>query len=1129
MKRHVAISLMIAAVAAAQSFTGRIVGTVTDSTGAVVTNAEVKALEAGTNRIVTARTNADGNYTFNELSRGEYSIEVSARGFKRFSQKGIGLAISQTATVDVRLEVGAVSESVEVVADASILETVTSTLGKAVDNKRITELPLNTRNVFSLLYLTPGVTGSVSTTYSTGYGINGARNSMLDILVDGVSTAHPTVNGFSGNSTFPPVEAIAEFKVMGANYSAEFGRSNGGIVNVVYKSGTNDLHGSLFEFLRNSKLDANDFFNNRNGRALGSFKRNQFGAMVNGPIRKNKTFFLGSYEGLRERSLSNTTGSVPTTLQRNGNFSETRAANGQPIAVFNPFTTRAQGNGFVRDPFPGNVIPATMFDPVARASMRYYPEANSVTNAVTQLNNFFNTGSRAFDQNQIDARIDHNLTDRQRIFGRLSWRENLDSPAQYFPNDLTIAEGRVEQGVKQPSASIDYTNTLTSNTVLTSRFGVSRSIFNFDNQGLGFKPSSLGLPSAVDTVVDRQMFPRIGANGFVNLGGSDHRYSTFNTFTLLSNLSTIKGNHALKAGWEGRLIRANVWEARSAGTFNFNAAFTQGPNPNTASATAGHSIASLLLGTGTSGNVLIRNWKNVAAQSFYHGFYFQDDWRITKKLTLNLGVRYDVDLPRTERYDRMNWFDPSAVSPLSGRVPGLGELRGGVRFVGVDGNPRTQFQKDLNNFAPRIGLAYQLDSKTVIRAAYGHFFGPSRQNAQGTVGPFGFRVEYPWVTTTDGITPFNRLANPYPEGFRAVPGPADGLLTQAGANLQAFLQYSPSPWNIMGNFTIQRELPGGILLESAYVANRGLYLSRSGEGGMELNQLDPRHLALGSQLNQAVPNPFFGIVNNGVHLSRTIARGQLLRPYPQFTDVQPLYDAGANSIYHAMQNTFKRRFSRGFLFEGSYTWAKLIDDGDSHQNTFDVAASRALAAQDVAHRFVTSVLYELPVGRGKALNMGDSKIADFILGGWQMNGIVTLQSGLPIALSANNTAGLFGARTQPNSNGFSGAKSGRVQDRLDAYFDRSAYSQPAAFTFGNLSRYLPDVRNHFVRNWDLSLFKEFRIKEKYTAQFRSEFFNAFNQVVFGGPTTGVTSNALGVITSQSNSPRQIQFGLKLLW
>jgi hypothetical protein len=916
---------------------------------------------------------------------------------------------------------------------------------------------------------------------------------------------------------------------MGSNYSAEFGRSNGGIVNVVYKSGSNRFHGSLFEFLRNSKLDANNFFANRAGIPLGSFKRNQFGAMVNGPVIKNRTFFLGSYEGLRERSLANATSTVPTDLQRRGDFSETRIANGSLIRIFDPFTTRAQGSGFVRDPFPGNVIPQSMIDPVARNVVRHYPQPNTVTNAVTNVNNFINTGSRRFDQDQIDGRVDHNITSAQRIFGRLSWRENTDAPPAFFPGDLAIAEGRIIQGVTQPSASIDYSNTLSPATVWTVRFGVSRSIFDYNNQGLGFRPSSLGLPAAIDSVVDRQMFPRFGASGFVNLGGNDHRYSTFNTFTLLSNLSKVAGNHNLKFGWEGRLIRVNVWEARSAGTFNFAAGFTQGPNPNQASSTAGHSMASLLLGTGTTGNVLIRNWKNVASQSFYHGLYIQDDWRITARLTLNLGLRYEVDLPRTERYNRMNWFDENAASPLARIVPGFANLRGGVRFVGVDGNPRTQFNKDLNNWAPRAGFAYQVDGKTVLRGAFGLFYGPSRQAAQGTVGPFGFRVEYPWVTTIDGITPFNRLSNPYPEGFRDVPGAADGLLTQAGANLQAFWPDSPSPMNRMWNFTIQRELPGGVLLETAYVGNQGRNLSSSTEGGLEFNQLDPKHMALGSALNERVPNPFFGIVNNGVHLSPTIARGQLLRPYPQFTNVQPLYHPTSYSDYHAWQNTFKRRFSQGLMFEGNYSWAKLIDTGESHQNSYDIAASRALAGHDIAHRFVLSAIYDLPVGRGRALDTSGSRFASLLFGGWQINGIVIFQSGLPIELSASNTSGIFAARTQPNNNGRSGRKTGRVQDRLDAYFDTSVFTQPAAFTFGNLARFLPDVRNDRIRNWDLSLFKLFQVAEGATAQFRAEFFNAFNTPRFGNPNNSVTSPAFGVINSQANAPRQIQFALKFLF
>jgi hypothetical protein len=577
------------------------------------------------------------------------------------------------------------------------------------------------------------------------------------------------------------------------------------------------------------------------------------------------------------------------------------------------------------------------------------------------------------------------------------------------------------------------------------------------------------------------------------------------------------------------MLRVNVWEARSAGTFNFSAGFTQGPNPNQASATAGNSIASFLLGTGTANNVLIQGWKNVASQSFYHALYFQDDWRLTPKLTLNLGVRYDLDTPRTERYNRMNWFDPFAPSPLAREVPEFPNLRGGVVFVGVDGNPRHQYRWDRNNLAPRIGLAYQATPRTVIRAAYGHFFGPSNQAAQGTVGPFGFRVEYPWLTTLDGITPFNTLRNPYPEGFREPPGASEGLLTQAGANLQGVLQDTVTPWSMQWNFTLQQELPSRILLEVAYVGTRGLQLSRGGESGFTINQLATEHLALGSRLNERVPNPFFGKTGGGFFVSPTISRAQLLRPFPQFTDVIPLYSSGASSSYHALQVTTSKRLSKGLLFEGSYTWGKNLDYGMSHQDSYNIRDSKSLADADLLHSFVMSWVYELPFGRGRRFGSDASTAVNAIFGGWQINGITMRQTGTPLQITASNTAGLFNAMTSPNSNGRSPAKSGPVHERLNAYFDTSVFSQPAPFTLGNVSPRVAGLRNDGVRNFDLSLFKDFRPKEYLRVQIRGEFLNAFNTPRFGNPNTSVTSTNFGVIATQANAPRQVQFGLKFYW
>lgn len=539
--------------------------------------------------------------------------------------------------------------------------------------------------------------------------------------------------------------------------------------------------------------------------------------------------------------------------------------------------------------------------------------------------------------------MDHNLSASQRFFARYSHRTVKDKAPVFFPEDITIAEGRINTENRGRQAVAEYNNTLSPNTILTARLGFSRAAFLYDNQGLGFLPSQLGLPATIDSAVDRQMFPAFSAAGYVSLGGGDHRWNPFMTYSTNASITKVAGPHTMKFGFEGRMIKVNVWEARSAGSFSFGAAFTQGPNPNTASAAAGNGLASLLLGTG-SGN-LIQAWKNVAATSMYYAGYIQDDWRVTRKLTLNLGLRYDLDGPRTERYDRMNYFDPDVRSPLAENVPGYSNLTGGVKFVGVGGNSRRQQDYDVNDLGPRLGLAYQLNPATVIRAAYGHFFGTSLRAAQGTVGPFGFRTESQWIGSLDGITPYNLLNNPYPQGFRPPPGAAEGLLTQTGANLEVvFRERTLTPWSQQWNLTIQRELPSQVLLEVGYVGNRGLQLSRGGEGTLNLNQLRPEHMALGSQLNQLVPNPFYQAVGRGIHVSSTVSRAQLLRPYPQFTTITPLFTSGASSSYHSLQVTVAKRLSHGFQFDSAYTWSKLISTGGSPQNYYDLGPSRAPSA-----------------------------------------------------------------------------------------------------------------------------------------------------------------------------------------
>ena len=1115
----------------AQSYTGTIVGSIKDASGAVVPHATITITNLQTNRQESVSADLEGRYTSLPLPPGEYRVEAELQGFRRAARAKVTVQVSATLVIDFTLEVGTLSDAVEVRADATALETTTGTVGKLVDNKRILELPLNTRNVYSLIFLTPGVAGSIGNNYnSMSYTVNGARPTMMDTVIDGVTASFPTVNGFTGISVFPSVDAIQEFKVLGANYPAEYGRSLGSVLNVVYKSGTNSFHGSAYEFFRDSAFDANSYFSKLAGQPLGDYRRSQFGGVAGGPIRRSRTFFMTSYEGLRERRLSQTTTTVPTLAQRQGDFSQTFAQNGQLIRIFDPFTTRANpAGGFIRDQFGNNVIPTGRMDPVARNVLQYFPLPNQAGNPVTGAQNYFATGTAELNVDNIDGRVDHQISDKSKTFVRYSYRKTFSAPATFFPEDIAIAEGRVNEENRAHNVVIDYGRTVSNTTVLNARLGFARTLFIFDNQGLGFKPSSLGLPVSIDENVDRLMFPRFGVSGQVSLGGNDHRYNAFMSYTAAASLTKSHGNHMLKAGFEGRMLRVNVWEARSAGTFNFRANETQGPNPNTASSTAGFGFASFLLGTGQPNDVLIQNWKNVAANSFYWAGYGQDDWRLNSRLTLNLGLRYDLDVPRTERYNRMNYFDPIAPSPLAQQVPGLPNLKGGVVFVGVDGNSRYQYNWDTNNIAPRLGASYHVNEKTVVRGGYSLVFGPSNQGAQGTVGPFGFRTENLWVTTIDGITPLNTLQNPYPNGFLPSPGSSQGLLTQAGANLQAPLQDTPSPWTIQYNINVQRELPWQMFVEVAYVGTRGYDLSSVGESGLSLNQLDPQYMSLGSQLNQQVPNPFYGIVNNGVLTQPTVSRAQLLRPYPQFTDIIPLYAAGAKSRYNALQITGRKRMSKGLMFEGSYTFAKAEEIGMSHQDSYDLEASWALASYDLNHRFVMSYLYELPIGRDRQFFSDASPFINAIIGGWQFNGITTLQAGTPLSITANNTAGIFGARTQPNNNGNDPRLSAPIEERLGKAFDTSVYSQPAAFTFGNESIFSPLLRAHGVRNFDLSFFKNFELRPGMKAQFRVEALNAFNRVQFSAPNTSVTSSSFGVITGQANSPRQLQFGLKLLW
>jgi Carboxypeptidase regulatory-like domain/TonB dependent receptor len=1124
--------LLTCSQAGAQSFTGSISGTITDPSGAVVSGSRVTVIRLETNRKVSAVTGIDGIYLTTALSVGEYRVEVTARGFKQAVHTGLKLELNQAAVIDFRLEVGTSTELVQVTSDAPLLESTTSDLGKVVDNRRILDLPLNTRNVFTLINLTPGALGASTFRYDgQAWAVYGSRTNMNEIVVDGVTAVTPRPSGLSATSVFPSVDAIQEFRLIGMNPPAEFGRTSGAVLNIVFKSGGNQFHGSAFEFLRNSVLDSNDFFANSKGQPLASYKRNQFGGILTGPIRRNKTFFMVSYEGLRELKYASTTLSVPTALERTGDFSQTRASNGQLVQIFDPFSTVSTTSGSTRTQFPGNVIPPSEMDPVGVNLAKYFPMPNAAGAAFTNQNNYFASGANSTDIDNFDVRIDHNLTDRQRIFGRYSQRASHENPAEMFPQAVKAASGREIQGDKPHNSVFEYSNTLSPSTILTVRTGVARVIFDLANESTGFLASSLGLPKAIDQNADAQYFPEVPVAGYATLGGThaDVLHNTLNTFPLVIAFSRALSHHFIKAGFDGRLIRENDRETRDAnGTFPFAAAMTQGPNPLKASSTAGNAVASLLLGTGTSNGseIMYRGFKVQADQSYYLAWYLQDDWKVTRRLTLNLGLRYDFDTPKTERYNRLNWFDPTVVSPLAGKVPGFPNLPGGLQFAGVGGNGRGNFEFRPVQVGPRFGFAWQATPKTVVRGGYGHLYSASMVSATIADVPYGFDSETTWIMSLDGITPLNRVSNPYPAGISPSLGASQGLLSAVGQGFRSKEYYTPNSWNQEWNLTIQRTLPAGLFFEVATIGSRGrgmpyLYYP---------NELDPKYQALGSKLSQLVPNPFFGIVNNGIFASPTISQAQLLRPFPQFTDLTDAQNIGSDTWFNALQSTVKRRLDHGLEFEASYVWSKSIDRGEGYpQNHYRMDVERSVSSADIPHRFVASFLYEMPFGKGRYFLRQLPGPVEGMVGGWQFNGIVTMQSGTALGITASNTAGTFGNLEYANNNGKSGALSGRAEDRLNQWFNTSVFSQPDPYTYGNLSPRVADIRANGIENFDLSLFKEFRPTEWMKVQFRAEALNAFNHVQFAAPNTSVTSSSFGHVTAAANTPRQVQFGLKVMW
>jgi hypothetical protein len=1050
-------------VATALGQTAQVTGRISDPSGAVVPDAQITITNQQTGLTRNSVSNSEGNYTLPLLPPGEYRLAVKKEGFKPVVRPDIVLNVEQVARLDFTLEAGAVTDTVTITSDAPLLNSETSSVGQVVDNKTVVTLPLNGRNYTQLAVLMPGATPQQGSRTSDGFVLNGQRAFQNTFRIDGIDNNN-YILGVQTNSSQalrPSVDAIQEFKVESANFSAEYGNSAGGIITLAIKSGTNEIHGSAFEFLRNDKLDANDFFANRAGIKRAPLRYNQFGGAVGGPIWRNHTFFFGSYQGTRDLRSPTTTVTVPTPEMVRGIFGTTN--------IYDP----ANVVSGARVQFANNTIPEARIDPVGRRIAALYPAPNQPGT----INNYVGTVSTRNITDQVDFRADHNVSQSDTMFFRLGWSKQDITNGRLF-----AAPGNGNQPTTLPprafSLSGGETHSFSATLFNELRFGYVRN------------------KSDVLPLADKALFDEFGIKGIPPLdrltGLSNFAVTNFATlgdraftpnpklveiYQMTDSLSWNRGVHALKFGGEWRFKKNYAATANaSRGTFTFNGQFTSRV-PGTG---AGSAIADLLLGL--TSNASLSTLQLGDFRDYYVGFYGNDTWRVTPKLTLNLGLRYDIQSPIWEVQNRQGNFDFTPGSPTYGTV-----------VVAKDGGTRARsfVALDKNNFAPRVGFAYQFAGRNVLSGAFGVFYGGLGYLGAATTGignsPFSVLVTRPSATTAAASS--LKLSNGFPAGIldpRNVTNPSAVGVSEDSAQPVVY------QWNL----TAQHELPGQTVFSVAYVGSSS------------------RDLKFNNDIN--APAPGAGAVNPR-------------RPFPTFGAITYFTPQGRAS-YHSLQAKAERRFSKGFSLLSSYTLSHAIDNTQdledvrgplTPQNPRDIAAEKASAGIDVRHRSITSVIYDLPLGRKDGW-LGGHALSRALLGGWQLGGIFVAQTGFPMTPIVNPNPANTTTTARPDR--LRDGNLSRGERTIDRWYDVSAFQPAAQFTFGNSGRNV--LRAPGLVNLDLLVGRNFAFSERKRLELRGEFFNATNSVHFGQPGLNIRSAQAGRITATQMPNRQIQLGLR---
>jgi hypothetical protein len=1222
------ISGLLTTATLAQVTSGSLTGIVHDPSGAVVPGAKVVLTDTTKGYDYPTTTDAVGRYVITNLLPSTYKLSVEAAGFKTYIRDGIIVDVGTRVAADVHLELGATAQAVEVTGAAPLLSTQDAVTGQEVDRALINDLPLVGRAVFDLAFLAPGVIQAPGATFGPANGgnnfsSNGGRNAITEVLIDGVAATSYEPNTAINTLLYTPsVDAVQEFKMMQNNYTAEEGFTGNTYINMVLRSGTNSYHGSVYEFLRNDKLDAANWFTNQANGKIPALRRNQYGLTFGGPIKKDKTFFFVDWDATREHSGHTHNAGVPSPAEKQGDFGEICrnpaqgnssfdanglcqnsdyqlydpysgqyvAGTGRVLQVPIPFNNLANfqsaghpnlnGTPYQLAPVKGNLI-----DPVSLKMIQYYPAANVNvgTPAYDPYNNWSASGIDVNTNDQFDVRIDHRFTDATTVNGRFSYAQGTYHGMNCFGNALDpCTQGPGVGGSR--SAALSLNHTFSPTTLLNVSLGFTRGLS--DTKGI-----ALDYPN-FDPVKDLGAPPYLTSSGTISspvvyiYGGyaqasgealGAQAWSVYKNgnqvYHLLATLTHMKGKHELKFGGEWRVNQMNWYQVGTPGGLEVFDQYSTSQYPWWG---GGDAMASFLTGTGSPnqwGQYEIAG--HFSTQNYRWGGFIQDNWRATDKLTINVGLRYDLEIPRTERYNRGTNIDLTQSIPIHptpvdaatwpsilGPVPDVTSPKGGVLFL--SDKQRRIVDTHYNNFGPRVSLAYRLRPNTSLRAGYGLFYMPTEfgTSGAGLGGIDGFAQTTGWQTTMngDGVTPWARMSDPFPGGPLLPTGSTLGNLTNLGYGITDPLRTQEAvPYMQTWSAGIQHQLPGNWLIDANYIGTKGTHLYFHSAGNMdyfgtwiEKEATDP---ALRAALGTYVPNPYYNVITTRLSgmIGPTIAAGHLLHKYPQFTGVNQFFPPWANSIYHAFQLRVEKRMSNGLQILVSYTNSKSIDDASVSTYTEWLGGfgqvrdpnnrhlERSLSEWDIPQVFQVGYLYQLPFGRGKKWGSGWSPILNGFLGGWQTNGIWRFDNGQPIhlGLSGGTSPDTYGGqlpdvigqlKVNPKSKWFT-----------DGYFANApdALQFPTKWTVGSAPRMEPNVRLPGTKSAALSLFKEIslnKMREGSHLEFRVEAFNALNHPQFGNINTTFNSDVsssnpgaqgFGNVQSQVNVPREVQLGLKI--